>query len=92
MQWVFRNVSLHDRSVGYLQHLQRRKVLIEIDRLLQLNPTELPMDSRYLLEMDFSMPQNNSLVEQSYWIMAMKAALCAGRRVRRQTAQQNLQR
>ncbi len=82
-QWVFRNVSLHDRSVGYLQKLQRRKVLLEIDRLSQLSPSELPDDSKYLLEMDFSTPQNSSLIEQSYWILAMKAAICAGRRVRR---------
>ena len=82
-QWVFRNVSLHDRSVGYLQKLQRRKVLLEIDRLSQLSPSELPDDSKYLLEMDFSTPQKSSLIEQSYWILAMKAAICAGRRVRR---------
>ena len=94
-QWVFRNVSLHDRSVGYLQKLQRRKVLLEIDRLSQLSPSELPDDSKYLLEMDFSTPQNSSLIEQSYWILAMKAAICAGRRVRRRrsaTAQQSIQR
>jgi len=94
-QWVFRNVSLHDRSIGNLQKLQRRKMLMEIDQLSHLSPAALPVDSRYLLEIDFSTPQNSSLIEQSYWILAIKAAICAGRRVRRRshpTAQQNLQR
>ena len=94
-QWVFRNVSLHDKNIGYLQRLQRQKVLMEIDRLSQLNPSDLPLGSRYLLEIDFSTPQNSSLIKQSYWILAMKAAICAGQRVQRRsthTAQQNLQR
>ena len=94
-QWVFRNILLHDKSVGYLQRLQQRQVLMEIDRLSQLNPSDLPLGSRYLLEMDFSTPQNSSLIEQSYWILAMKATICAGRRVQQRTthtAQQTLQR
>ena len=53
-QWVFCNVSLHDKAAGYLQQLERQKVLQEIDRLAETKPSDIPVSSQYLLEMDFS--------------------------------------
>jgi len=74
-QWVFRNVSLHNKEAGYLQKLERRKVLQEIDRLAGIDPSNIPTGSRYLLEMDFSSSQSATLEEQSYWLFAMRAAI-----------------
>ena len=53
-QWVFRNVSLHDHTVGYLHDVKRRKIMQEIDQLSNLNPADLTADIRYLLEIDFT--------------------------------------
>ena len=85
-QWVFRNVSLHDKAAGYLQKLERRKVLQEIDRLAGTDPSNIPASSQYLLEMDFSSSQSATLEEQSYWLFAMRAAMIAGQRVSRRRA------
>ena len=82
-QWVFCNVSLHDKEAGYLQKLERRKVLQEIDRLAGIDPSNIPTGSRYLLEMDFSSSQSATLEEQYYWLFATRAAMIAGRRVSR---------
>ncbi len=43
-------------------------------------PDEIPQGSHYLLEMDFTSLYNASFEQQSYWVLAMKAAQRAGRR------------
>ncbi len=79
-QWIFRNVSLHDRQHGYLRLRRREQVLQEVDRLSELDATALLPESRYLLEIDFNELRSASAVEQSYWVYAMKAARRGGRR------------
>ena len=79
-QWVFRNVSLHDSQQGYIRAKQRREVLAEIDQLSHLDPGQLPAASRYLMEIDFSTMEKDTLVNQSYWLFSMRAAYKAGRR------------
>ena len=77
-QWIFRYVSLHDQSTGYLRDVQRRSVLLEVNRLANLDPVQLPEGSRYLLEIDFS--SLGALETQTYWLLAMRAVIRAGRR------------
>ena len=79
-QSVFRNVSLHDHTIVYLHDVKRLKVLKEIDRLSKLDPADLPADSRYLLEIDFTTLQKSTLAHQYNWLLAIKAAVTAGRR------------
>ena len=79
-QWVFRNVSLHQTEQGYLQQKRRKDVLAEVDRLSQLDPDCLPAESKYLLEIDFSAFEKDTLVNQTYWLYSMRAACKAGRR------------
>ena len=47
---------------------------------MQLPPEDIPEESRFLLEIDFSKLQNDSTAKQSYWVHAIKAAVTAGRR------------
>ena len=79
-QWVFRNVSLHDAAQGYIRVQKRESILQEVDRLAEIDPILLPEDSRYLLEIDFSSLHRDTLERQSYWLLAMKAAVKAGQR------------
>ena len=75
-QWIFRfrNYTLHDKQRGYL-HLQRRsEVLREIHELLETNPSDVPPESQYLLELDHSALYNASYESQAYWVLALKAA------------------
>ena len=81
-QWVFRNASLHDKTTGYLRTKRRNELLLEIDKLSQLDPTEVPAANKYLLEMDFSALRSDTLDQQSYWLLAMRAAVKAGQRNR----------
>ena len=79
-QWTFRNFTLHDQVRGYLRLQERKEVLREIDRLVHLDPSEVPAESRFLLEFDFDALYQSSYEKQSYWVRAMKAARRAGRR------------
>ena len=81
-QWVLRNVILHDTSVGYRMECRRTALLREIDALLTTDPQSLPEGRRYLLEMDFSSLLEASAEKQSYWLLAVRAAVKAGRRTR----------
>ena len=80
-QWLFRNVSLHDKVDGYLQATKRRELLMEIDRLADTDPEALPPESRHLLKIDFNTLADSSTTKQTYWLYAIKAARRAGRRV-----------
>jgi hypothetical protein len=79
-QWVFRNVSLHDARTGYLRVKKRQDILAEVDRLLDVDPCLIPAGSQYLMEIDFTALHRDSLEKQSYWVLAMKAAVKAGQR------------
>jgi hypothetical protein len=71
--------TLHDKQRGYLSLLKRATVLKEVDWLLDTAPEDILAGSQYLLELDYSALFNASLERQLYWVLAMKAARCAGK-------------
>ena len=79
-QWIFRNITLHDRVRGTLRLKERRDVLVQIEQLLDTEPEQVPQESRFLLEMDYDSLYKSSFERQSYWVIAMQAARRAGRR------------
>ena len=64
-QWIFRNITLHDRSRGILKLQRRREILLEVDRLMEVDTTELPQESQFLLEMDFNSLIRSPIDKQS---------------------------
>eukprot|EP00956_Cyclotella_meneghiniana_P021192 scaffold38237_cov55-Cyclotella_meneghiniana.AAC.1 len=79
-QWIYRNITKHHEKHGLLPVAERRKLLREIDQVMQLPPEDIPEESRFLLEIDFTKLKNDSTDKQSYWVHAIKAAVTAGRR------------
>ena len=82
-QWLYRNFTLHNNTNGYLLLQRQEEVLARITQLAASDPSELPEESRFLLEMEPSSLETAPLLQQEYWAAAMKAALIAGRRVAR---------
>jgi hypothetical protein len=76
-QWIFRNVSLHDRMHGYLHNQKAKEILQQINVLLDLAPEEVPKASQFLLEINFSELSKSHLETQKYWMLAVDAALKA---------------
>lgn len=52
-QWLYRNFTLHDNARGYLRLKECKNVLLEIEKLLNIDPANIPAESNILLEMDF---------------------------------------
>ena len=76
-QWIFRNVSLHDRTQGYLRNKRSDEILHLVNELSEVSPEEIPENSRFLLEINFSELKNAHLETQTYWTIAMEAAIKA---------------
>ena len=74
-QWIFRNVSLHGHHHGYLVLQEHMAVLEEIDHLSQLDSNQVPGESRYLLEIDFTALKQSLAEKQAYWMFAMREAV-----------------
>ncbi len=79
LQWLYRNLTLHDKKRGYLRLQRRKEILKEVDHLLDMNTDDIPKESQYLLELDFTPLYSASFEKQSYWVLSMKAARRAGR-------------
>ncbi len=78
-QWIFQNFTLHDEQWGYLCLKHCKDLQQELDKLIDTPSDDIPEESRYLLELDYSKQYNASFEQQSYWVLAMKAARQAGR-------------
>jgi hypothetical protein len=76
-QWIFRNVSLHNRMHGYLHNQKAEEILHQINVLLDLAPEEAPKASQFLLDINFSELSKSHLETQKYWMLAGDAALMA---------------
>jgi hypothetical protein len=77
-QWIFRNFTLYDKQRGYLRLQHCKDLLRDLDKLIDTPSDDIPEESRYLLELDYSELYNAPLEQQSYWVLAMKAARRAG--------------
>jgi hypothetical protein len=80
-QWIFRNLTLHDRQHGHLANLRREQLAEEMELLHSMVPDEVPAESRFLLDFDPDDLAEGDISRQEHWILAMRAARIAGMRV-----------
>jgi hypothetical protein len=53
-QWIFQNISLHNKTHGYIRNKKGKEIIQQINVLLEVAPEEVPEDSQFLLEINFS--------------------------------------
>ncbi len=75
-QWIFRNISLHNKSFQYIHNKQLGDIIRKIDELADAAPESIPPEKRFLLDINF-LASSSNLEVKSYWILAMNAALAA---------------
>ena len=73
-QWIYRNISLHDKSNGYLHNKTADELAEEIHNLAGLEPEDVPYESRFLLEMDREKLVKGHVETQAYWVTAVLVA------------------
>ena len=76
-QWIYRNISLHDRRHGYLHAMNAAEIMQEIETLSNLAPKEVAKESCFLLEINFTDLSRFHIEAQKYWILAVNAARMA---------------
>ena len=76
-QWIYRNISFHDRRHGYLHALTATEIMQEIETLSNLAPKEVAKESCFLLEISFTELSGFHIEAQKYWILAVTAARTA---------------
>ncbi len=77
-QWIFRNISLHNRSFGYIHNKQLGDITSTINELVDTASDSIPLESQFLLDINFSDTPSN-LETKTNWILAINAALAAKR-------------
>jgi hypothetical protein len=73
-QWIYQNISLHDRRHGYLHAMNATEIMQEIETLSNLAPEEVAKEIRFLLEINFTDLSGFHIEAQKYWILAVNAA------------------
>jgi hypothetical protein len=79
-QWIYRNISKYHETLGSIRKTERQQLLLEIDRLMNLTPEDVPEESKFLLEVGFARLRTGDLTGQHYWVHAVKAAVMERRR------------
>ena len=79
-QWIYRNVSFHDKQHGYAKRKRVEELNHTIRHLSDTNPRNLPQESRFLLERDDNDLSEESMLKKEYWVESMEAAIKAGAR------------
>jgi hypothetical protein len=74
-QWIYRNISLHDKCQGYRHHKRAEELTKEMELLADLVPEDIPEASRFLLEINFTELLELHIETQKYWVLAVNAAL-----------------
>jgi hypothetical protein len=81
-QWIFRNLTLHNKNIGHLTQLKQDELADELEHLHSLDPADVPKESQFLLDFDIDDLAEGDIFRQEQWILAMRAARRAGMRAR----------
>ena len=79
-QWIYRNFTLHDKLCGYLHNKSLEDIKQTIEELVETPPEDIPEESKFLLEINYGDLTKSHIENQQYWIIALQAAITAGRR------------
>ncbi len=85
-QWIYRNISLHNKHHCYLWNKQLESLLQTIAELSNVSPEEMPNNSRFLLEFNFTELTKAHPEMQRYWTLAVNAALTTSQEEQQQGA------
>ncbi len=78
-RWIYRNILKYQHKIGFIPCTEHRQLLLEIDELIHILPDDMPDESKFLLEVNFTRLHKGELTSQHYWVHAVKAAVMAGK-------------
>ncbi len=90
-QWLFRNITLHDKRQGFLATMRKKELIADIEKLHHTPIDDIPPESRFLLDCELDELKAADNDHQEHWINAILAARKAGLRLRRLNIRLHLQ-
>ena len=87
-QWLYRNVVVHDRTVGDLVTRRKEEIRVALEEQMELGEEGLAEEDRFLLEINLDELDNSTGEDQTYWLLALQSA----REARQLLLQQSVER
>ena len=57
-----------------------KEMMVKIETLLDTRPDEMPVESKFLLELDHGKLAQSNMHHQTYWVVATETAIKEGKR------------
>ena len=76
-QWLYRNVRVHDSIAGELASKRKEEIRKALLDQFELGREGLAEEDWYLLEINLDELETSSGEDQTYWLLALKAARAA---------------
>jgi hypothetical protein len=76
-QWLYRNVHVHDMSTGDLVTRRKEELRRHLEEQIALGDQGLAEEDHYFLEINLDELDTTSGEEQTYWLLALRAARAA---------------
>jgi hypothetical protein len=76
-QWLYRNVHVHDMSTGDLVTRRKEELRRHLEEQIALGGEGLAEEDQYLLEINLDELETTLGEEQTYWLLALRAARAA---------------
>ena len=78
-QWLYRKVQVHDKVAGTLATLRKEEIQMEIEEQQALGTAGLLDEDCHLGECNLGDLEDTPGIQETYWLLAIKAAREAGR-------------
>ena len=73
-QWLYRNVVVHDKTAGDLVTRRKEEIRAALEEQMDLGEEGLAEEDRFLLEINLDELDNSTGEDQTYWLLALRAA------------------
>ena len=73
-QWLYRNVVVHDKTAGEIVSRRKEEIREALEEQLELGEAGLAEEDRFLLEINLDELDNSTGEDQTYWLLALRAA------------------
>ncbi|KAL7522706.1 hypothetical protein ACHAWX_007384 [Stephanocyclus meneghinianus] len=73
-QWIYRNLTIHDRVSGLLKTHEKEHLLREIETQIDKGAEGLNEHDLWMLDLNLKNIEQSSGEQETYWLIAIKTA------------------
>jgi hypothetical protein len=73
-QWIYRNLTIHDRTSGHIVTQDKEQLLQEIESQMEQGGEHLPEQDAWMLDVNLGSLESSTGEREAYWLLAIKTA------------------